>query len=253
MKLSVKRLCGQIGVMVMALALWAGSAHAMVYVSSISDLMSNGKTLDDLFYLSHVDYALQKTGGDLVDSKIGLAGLKPDETLHIVAHGSEGSLQGIPMSSLAKVLKTIPKDYKGRVVVTACYSSAVVAGDKSTLRQIADALKADGHKVTLIGNKGPSITNIHMNPSIAYVSAANTPAAGKIQGDMTGSKGAYAKLFPDWKVKSAALVKSKTDAKAMVRAAGEYSKDFYQAFYDTLSKAGLISPENEMLTSIDIM
>src|SRR4051812_34791671 len=204
MKTWMKRFGGQL--VALAMVAWAGSAHAMVYVSSISELASKPDTLKDLFYLSHVDYALKTTGGDLADAKTGLSKLKPDETLHIVAHGNAGSLSGIPMSTLTNVLKTIPKGYQGRVLVTACYSSAVVAGAKSTLRQVADALKAGGYKVTLIGNKGPSVTNIHMNPSIAYVSADHTPAAGNVQAAMTNADGAYAQLFPSWNVKSAALV-----------------------------------------------
>jgi len=225
----------------------------MIYVHSITQLESDQATLKDLFYLSHVDYALKTTGGDLVDEKIGVAKLQPNETLHIVAHGSPGSLQGIPIGNLVIVLKGIPKSYQGRIVVTACFSSAVVAGGKTTLRQIADGLKADGHKVTLIGNKGPSITNAHMNPKIAYVSEANIKAAGKIQDDMIGNKGAFPKLNSDWQTKSAALVRAKTNAKAMVQAAADHAKDFYQAFYNELIKVNLISPENEMLTSIDIL
>jgi hypothetical protein len=238
----------------MALMLWAGSANAMVYVRSIAELTSDKDTLDDLFYLSHVDYAIKKTGGDLVDEKIGVANLKPDETLHIVAHGGPGALQGLPIGDLVKTLKGLPANYHGRILVTACYSAAVVAGGKTTLKQIADGIKANGHTgLTLIGNKGPSITNAHMNPTIAYVSEANTPAAGTVQGEMTGPRGAYATLNSSWQAKAANLVKSKTDAKAMVAAASDHAKDFYQAFYNALSKKGLLSPENEMLTSIDIL
>lgn len=251
MKTLVRRFTGTVGTL--AVLLWASSAQAMVYVRSISELTSDPATLKDLFYLSHVDYALKTTGGDLVDEKVGVANLQPDETLHIVAHGGPGSLQGIPIGNLVKVLKGIPASYQGRILVTACYSTAPVSGGKTTLRQIADALKADGHKVTLIGNKGPSITNAHMNPAIAYVSADNTSAAGKIQNAMTGSKGAFPTLNADWKTQSAALVKSKVDAKAMVQAAAEHAKTFYQAFHDELVQKNLISPESEMLTSIDIL
>src|SRR3954470_11131935 len=74
MKTWMKRFGGQL--VALAMVAWAGSAHAMVYVSSISELASKPDTLKDLFYLSHVDYALKTTGGDLADAKTGLSKLK---------------------------------------------------------------------------------------------------------------------------------------------------------------------------------
>lgn len=58
------------------------------------------------------------------------------------------------------------------------------------------------------------------------------------------------KLNSDWQTKSAGLVKARTNATAMVQEAADHAKDLYQAFDNELRKKNLISPENEMLTSI---
>lgn len=233
------------------LVLGAAPAHAMVYVNSIKDLTDNAKTRHDFTFLSHVKYALEVTGGKLVDKTTGIAGIKEDENLHIVDHGDKGSLQDIAIADLANVFKQLPKGYKGRIIVTPCFSSGVVANGKTTLRQIADALK--GHaKTTLIGNKGPSITNIHMSPKIAYVPEAKVGSAGTIQTDML-TKGTYASLVKDWNKKADDLHTAHKTAEEMVTEAAVFSKDFYQAFHDKLAHDNLLAPEHDMLTSIDVM
>jgi hypothetical protein len=111
---------------------------------------------NDIFLLSHINYALSLGGGPLVDLHTGapkLSEIRPNELLYIVEHGSVGGIAGASVKHIVSVLNTyLPPKWKGTIRITSCYSATKPSESFSKPELEADLKHAQKLKSTATGD-----------------------------------------------------------------------------------------------------
>lgn len=134
----------------------------MVAVPGLND----PKRQKDSFLLSHIDWALSTTKGDLVDFNLdSIKVIKDDETLHLVQHGGVGEIGGLKGDEVASIIESglEKRSYKGSIKISSCFSDVPTAKDKndSLVDIVRNCLQLRFPNIEVTGYKGPTITNAH--------------------------------------------------------------------------------------------
>lgn len=126
-------------------------------------------TEDDMVILTNLDYALSYAGGPTVDlgKNADFSGMKKDEDLMILEHGSPGKIQkDFDAKRIAKELigtpkKAISKDI-GHIILLSCYAGVAQEGkgeNSALANELASILRKNGYNLPVFGKMGAALTS----------------------------------------------------------------------------------------------
>lgn len=155
--------------------------------------------VDDVILYAHVDYALSHVGGTVQFlPTANLQALDPEGTLYIVEHGNVGIVGAYNnrtygtmddfVDDLLDPMRGLPKDFKGKIKITTCYSAVPGQGSPSAVGKVKNALALDGRQgIDVIGAMGPSITNSEISSKYPVVDPARFNDALYVQEYLLGT------------------------------------------------------------------
>ncbi len=211
----------------------------------------------DFTQLAHLDWAINISGGPLVDLDGSIGAVGQTDDLHLVQHGDKGKMvhqikdtpqwKSIGAAQIAQLfIAHLPEDYAGTIRVSSCYSGTLTDisdKDSSLVGQIKALIqsskRADLHKVTIVGWNGPTITNINLNSDSGTgaetVDDKYVSLAGVLQDQLLDGK--YKALKTQWEQNVGKDARSLDTLAAA--AANEFSA-FYQEFTSQCKDNGLL-------------